>query len=474
MRFFNKTLLTQISIITFISLTFLNTLSIPNYSDYDSRTLILNPNITYQNIDGLGGFGAKRFAWEGDNNFAFTDQSWMDKMTDLGVSMQRSSIPPDFEKINDNQDSYSLDLDTIEQSALDPNSLREDNFYKQLPYWKDLASKDIRMIFSVWSPPEWMKIEGNLNGGTIIDNQQNFDEFAERLVAFVKLIKKHTGTEPFAISIQNEPVFSLGYASTKIDPIVYSKLTGVVGQRFQNENINVKLFGPENPPGDGTIKWVDDYIAQMDRDDTLKYLYSVTYHGYYSDGVRSMSPQQKDFWTDFKTLKLKHDIKIWNTETDEGGADRSWDKAFSLAKDMNFMFNYGDVSAFTFWQISNQFFVDDNNDNFTPTKVYYSAKQFYKYIRPRFERIDLQGDNVEIIHTAFINPETKRTVVTLLNTTNQSKNVKLSTLPNAQVSTNYEYIITDSDSNNADLKYNVNLDQNIEIPANAIVTLNGI
>jgi glucuronoarabinoxylan endo-1,4-beta-xylanase len=75
---------------------------------------------------------------------------------------------------------------------------------------------------------------------------ENYHEFAEMCVAYIKIIKQQTGIDVYALSVQNEPRFSQFYASAVYSGEALRDVVKVVGKRFKDEGIQTKLFLPED------------------------------------------------------------------------------------------------------------------------------------------------------------------------------------------------------------------------------------
>ena len=95
-----------------------------------------------------------------------------------------------------------------------------------------------------------MKTNNNVNGAkadaptynlnpTAQDNQLRtdmYDEFAERCVAYIKILKQETGIDVYAISLQNEPRFSEPYESCVFNDEALRDLIKVVNTNDPEQN----------------------------------------------------------------------------------------------------------------------------------------------------------------------------------------------------------------------------------------------
>ncbi|MGH8021297.1 MAG: hypothetical protein ACREIA_24055, partial [Opitutaceae bacterium] len=115
-------------------------------------------------------------------------------------------------------------------------------------------------IGSVWSPPGWMKENGSRTGtraGCLLDPKRDYDDdnrlrpdryrhFAKWIVEWARYMESQ-GTPFFAISLQNELMFTQWFESTLYSPDEYARVVQVTGEMFESEGVRKPLFfGPED------------------------------------------------------------------------------------------------------------------------------------------------------------------------------------------------------------------------------------
>ena len=367
----------------------------------------------HQTIEGFGGFGGKRTWWSGDDPSLYFDERWIRSLIeDLGVSLLRDAVPPCFEDPNDNADPNTLDLSAID---LDTKPYGDHKFSTHVPYWKALKQAGLqKLIVSVWTPPRWMKDNGSHISGKLIPGMD--EELAERYVAFVRLLKQHSGIDLYGLSIQNEPAFQEPYESCVYSPAEYRKLLSVVGRRLAAEGLSVKLFGPEDVigRGDAMFQYVDEVCSDAE---ACRHFAAVAVHGYGADGASPSSVSAR-LWTDLKALAKKHGKLLWMTET-QGAApnDGGWKNAWATVQGIYAGLTYGDLSAFAWWYLENEFF----DNNFAPTKLFHACKQFYRYVRPGAVRIQALSDDSGLYSVAFLHPKSRILTAVILNATTGEK-----------------------------------------------------
>ena len=60
------------------------------------------------------------------------------------------------------------------------------------------------MIGTPWSAPAWMKTNGSLIGGRLIDDPRIYEAYARYFVRFVREYRR-LGVPVYAVTVQNEP-----------------------------------------------------------------------------------------------------------------------------------------------------------------------------------------------------------------------------------------------------------------------------
>jgi len=442
------------------------------------ETLSADATKTFQTIEGFGGFGAQDVYW-GSGPFSsprFVD----DLINDLGLTILRDNLPLDFEITNDNGDPYVTDLSKYHIDGQTPTYGQP--LRTHIQYLKDMKAAGLnKLIMSVWSPMPWMKNNNSLTNGTnqnaappyntsptSSSNQLRtdmYEEFAEMCLAYIKIIKQEAGIDLYALSIQNEPRFSQSYESCVYNGEALRDLIKVVGKRFKDEGVTTKLFMPEDVGYfDGINGMVQPMLADVD---ARNYVDIIATHGYAFDGITAASTDAQT-WQAMYNWGKPYNKPLWMTET--SGFSNDFKGAMDLSKAMYTALNFGNISAWLFWALS-----QSNVDEFalmstsgTKSKRYYASKNFYRYIRPGAVRfsIDASADS-KIYPLAFTNTALNSTTIVLINDNTTDKVISL---PSAGLPVNYEMFVT-SEKNNCDDMGAVSLSQNLILPANSIVTL---
>lgn len=429
----------------------------------------VNASQKFQKMEGFGGFGAKDVYW---SNGPFTSADFVNTLiNDLGLTILRDNVPTDFEALNDNNDPLNTDL-----GKFDLNSSIKDHFQ----YLKDMKAAGLnKLIVSSWSPAAWMKTNNNVNGAsadapaynpnpTSQNNQLRrdmYDEFAERCVAYIKIIKQQTGLDIYAISLQNEPRFTEPYESCVFNGEALRDLIKVVGKRFSDEGLATKIFLPEDI---GYLDGVSGMVQPTLNDpDAREFVSIVAVHGYALDGVTADSPDALT-WQTMYGWGSKYNMPLWMTET--SGFSNDMKGAMDLGKAMYTAITFGNISAWLHWALS-QGTVDQYSlmsSSGTKSKRYYVSKNIYHYVRPGDYRIQSSApDKTNIYPLAFKNDTAYTNTVVLINDNAEDRAVKIT---GTGLPAQFTMFITSSGDDCKDHGV-VNTGDGILLPANSVATL---
>jgi glucosylceramidase len=113
----------------------------------------------------------------------------------------------------------------------------------------------IKVIASPWSAPAWMKTNGSLIGGRLIDDPRIYSAYARYFVRFVQAYER-AGVPVYAVTVQNEPQNRnpSGYPGMDLPVAQEAKLIEAIGPAFQAAGIDTKILGYDHNwsehPGD--------------------------------------------------------------------------------------------------------------------------------------------------------------------------------------------------------------------------------
>jgi glucosylceramidase len=267
-------------------------------------------------------------------------------------------------------------------------------------------SSPLKLLVSPWSPPAWMKTNGQMNhGGKLLDQYRA--AWAQCYVRFIQAYEDQ-GIPIWGVSVQNEPA-----ATQTWDSCIYSA---------EEERDFVKLWlGPAlEKAGLAHIKiviWDHNRDLMVQRAATVltdpeaaKFVWGTGFHWYGEDH--------------FDHVQLLHDAwpekKLLFTEgCQEGGSHRgSWALGERYARSM-----INDLNRWTVgwidWNLalnldggpnhvnnlcSAPILIDTQHDSFEHQSSYFYIGHFSRFIKPGARRILCAATRADLECTAFVNP----------------------------------------------------------------------
>jgi len=432
-------------------------------------TVSIDPATTFQTIEGFGGFGAGKPWWTSP---PFFDQDFVQQVTeDLGLTILRDNIPTGFEFENDNDDPFELNLDgfNLNEDKPEQDGPLADHF-EYLIAMKEAGVE--KFITSIWSPPAWMK-ECNCVRGEESDapdpnetdhklDPDNYQEFAEYCVAYIKVLKEQTGIDLYALSVQNEPAFKQTFASSVYSSEELAEVIKIVGKRFEEEGIDTKLFFPEDVVFFPRIKGFIDAVIEDDSARAFSDIIAI--HNYNTDGV-SPGDNGPTNWAQTDEIAREYGHHVWMTET--SGFEANWEGAMTYAQSMYNALKFGKVNAWVFWSLSSSDPKFALISEGTPNPVYHVSKQFYRFVRPGAVQVQSESDNSDILVLAYKHPEQQSETIILVNLATIGKAVSISSGVSAS---NFQQI-TSSEEMKTEEVGSVNSGDTVLLPAQSITTL---
>lgn len=395
--------------------------------------IFVDPAKSFQTMTGIGGAltdaAAEVFAKLPKEKQAELLKAYFDPVNGIGYTLARTNIHScDF-----SSDSYTY----IEEgdSALKTFNVKHDMTYR-VPFIKAAiaaAGGKLTLFASPWSPPAFMKDNGNmLHGGKLLPRY--YQAWANYFVKFIKTYES-LGIPVWGLSVQNEPMAKQVWESCNFtaeeerDFIKY-----YLGPTLQRAGMSTKKL----------IAWDHNRDQIYQRASTIledaaaaKYVWGIGYHWYETwtgssmefDNVRKVKeafPDKNLIFTEGCVESFKLDkVNDWALGERYGN---------SLLND----FNNGTV-AWTDWNIlldekggpnhaGNFCFAPVHADTKTGeliyTNAYYYLGHFSKFIRPGAKRIIASSNRTDLQATAFVNKDGKMVVV-VLNTSDKELSYKL-------------------------------------------------
>jgi glucosylceramidase len=286
---------------------------------------------------------------------------------------------------------------------------------------------DIKIMGSPWSPPKWMKTTRLFTSGSLIDDNNVYNAYANYFVKYVQAYAA-LGIDIYAITVQNEPLLpSSDYPVMSMTEAEQIRLIKLIGQKFAAAGIVTKIICYDH-------NWNNTSYALTVLADSAAagYISGTAFHGYDGDVYAQT------------TVHYAHtDKDIYYTEWSDGGWDdrgfsyhlidnsvtiidvfRNWSKTFikwNLALDQN----NGPKIAGGCTQCYGVVTVNTLTGQVIPKPQYYSIGHFSKFVQPGAYRIGSPASiGSGIKNIAFKNPDGSR-VCMAVNTSVSSHNLKI-------------------------------------------------
>ncbi|HYH02934.1 MAG TPA: glycoside hydrolase family 30 beta sandwich domain-containing protein, partial [Bacillota bacterium] len=279
----------------------------------------------------------------------------------------------------------------------------------------------IKTLICSWSPPADLKVNGVLNGGTLIQENGTFvyDKFADywynSLQAFAA-----KGIYPDYISIQNEVDYqNTGWETCIFKPTEdgtypsFGKALDAVYKKLQTLEKKPKILAPETAGIASSL--VQSYLNNCNMDQ----VYGVAHHLY--NGGDAYNPD--NFITAMQGLAKAYPSKpLFQTEYDQG-------TPFTTALLIHNSLVEEGVSAYFYWDLiwdkSQRPLIAleepwnqsgwSNSKGYIISDFYYVFKQFSKYTDPGFVRVDATAESSDIKISSFVSPDQNQLTTILIN-----------------------------------------------------------
>jgi len=374
----------------------------------------------FQEIDGFGftltgGSAQHLMAMTKNARAALLKEMFATAGNGIGMAYLRVSIGAS--DLNEKVFSY----DDLPQGQTDPEMKHFDlgpDRNDVIPVLKEILAINpkLKILGSPWSPPVWMKDNGDTRGGSL--KPEWYDAYARYFVRYVQDMKKE-GIRIDAITVQNEPLHPGNNPSLLMrakDQAVFVK--NHLGPAFEKANIDTKIIvydhnadKPEYP-----ITILEDPEAKKYVDGSAFHLYGGTIdalskvHNAHPDRHLYFTEQwmgapgkfERDFPDHIKKLTIgatrnwARTVLEWNLTsnpqnrpfTDRGGCDRC----------------LGGVTL--------------DGDQVTRNAAYYVVAHASKFVRPGSVRIGSGADvsnsaNEKLLNVAFLRPDGKKVLIVL-------------------------------------------------------------
>jgi glucosylceramidase len=379
--------------------------------DENYPTIIIDDDVTFQTIEGFGG--------------AFTDAAAI-TFGKLPKKEQDIFLKACFDPVEGNAYNlcrstihscdYSDVMYTYDEVEGDRNlkhfTIEHDMQYR-IPMIKaamEASGGKLRFFASPWSPPGWMKTNGEMkHGGKLLPEYHQ--TWADYFVKYVKEYEK-AGIPMWGLTVQNEAMATQVWESciftANEEKDFVKEYLGPTLQKNGMEDIKLMIWDHNR----GIIYQRAE--AAYEDPEASKYIWGTAFHWYVGDHYDNVR-MVHDAWPDKNLLY---------TEAGMGG---SWRSAANLAKNIIIDLNNW-ACGWVFWNLildeengprhagglhgSNIVNADLSTGEVSYNPPHYAVGQFSRFIRAGAKRIAATSSNDHLIATACINPDGSIAAVT--------------------------------------------------------------
>ena len=259
------------------------------FSDYANRgkkAIYVFPDIEYQEIKGFGG----AFTEAASTTLYKLSKENREKILKLYFD-KNDGIGYNFGRVHMNSCDFSLENYTCVEEGdhtLDTFNIKRDE-KSIIPMIKGaMEYNDVEILVSPWSPPAYMKTNGQMNEGGKL-KEEYFELWAEYYVKFIEKYREQ-GINITAITVQNEP----GTAQ-KWDSCVYTAeeerdfVVNYLGKKMDNIGVKI-LFWDHNK--ENVVKRAKTVLSN---ENSKKYFSGIAVHWYRGDHFEQLEMFNKMF-----------------------------------------------------------------------------------------------------------------------------------------------------------------------------------
>ncbi|MHC5214865.1 MAG: glycoside hydrolase family 30 protein [Planctomycetota bacterium] len=391
------------------------------------ETITIDESKTYQSITGFGGSFTEATAYTlsklTPDKRAEVIKAYFDPKDGLGYTLCRTHI-----------NSADFSLGNYAYSEVDGDfELKHFDISRDkkwlIPMIKDamaVEGSEFKLFSSPWSPPAWMKTNGQMNYGGQLKEECR-DVWARYYARYIKEYAKE-GITIWGLTVQNEPA-----ATQTWDSCIYSAeeegafVRDHLGPTLEEEGLaDVKIIVWDHNK-DLIYERAEPILSDPE---TAKYVWGVGFHWYSGDEFENLAKVHDAF----PTTNL-----LFTEGCQEGGVRLgAWDLGERYAHDI-----IGDLNNWTVGWVDWNMVLDERGgpnhvDNLcdapviadtTRNDVYYQNSFYYlghfsKYIRPGAVRVGSSATHEALEVTAFKNPDNSIAVV-VMNRTDEAINFNL-------------------------------------------------
>ncbi|MDV7137676.1 glycoside hydrolase family 30 beta sandwich domain-containing protein [Maribacter sp. TH_r10] len=407
---------------------------VPSYTENGNFSITVDPETTYQTIDGFG------FSLTGGSALHLNDMSDASRAEILNELFDSDNIGVSYLRISigaSDLDAEVFSYDDLSEGETDESLERfsiEKDKENLIPVLKEILAinPNIKIMGSPWSAPTWMKTNNNSIGGSL--KPEYYAVYADYFVKYIKAYEAE-GITVDAITVQNEPLHDGNNPSMYMEAIDQADFVkNHLGPAFETAGIQTKIIvwdhNADNPSYPITI--FADAEANEYVDGSAFHLYGgsidnlSTVHNAYPDKNLYFTEQWVGVNSEFD------DNLLWHTRELIVGATRNWCKTvleWNLASNSNLEIHTDGGCTECLGALT----ID--GDTVKRNVAYYIIAHASKFVRPGSVRVSSNYSS-DLPNVAFETPSGDIVVIVVNNTSiDMAFNIKS---PSGSISTSLD------------------------------------
>ncbi len=428
----------------------------------DAVDISVDRSRKYQIIEGFG-FFPNIHPWKVRQG-PFLDDVDLDAVgffdtliSDLGATMIRCEVEPAFQA-----DSGVWNYAAL-QSGHNMSKIGWFPSFRKFLAAAERHNEPLRLLGQVWSPPGWMKVNGESNCPGITVNaecrlKEGYEnEFATHLIKYVETVRDSTGLDFYCLSFQDEPNFIHPFNSCTYTPMGYRLALTTIVPEFRNAGLATLFFGAE----DVSYQFPGGYERAIKGDPfALSCLHAWAVHGYEHETQIKADTGSYDGAT--ATQK-----PMWVTSG--GASSEDWSDALVQILRLHGFLRNAKGSVWTWWAVM----VDDPESESClirsgePTDMYHTSRHYFRYIRPGARQVASTTSDTNVHVVAFYHEQFDCMSIVLVNATASPYTVDGITGPG--VPAHFRRVVSTEDTKTT--RDSVDASDDIVLPAKSITTL---
>ncbi len=370
-------------------------------------TGLVDVNTVYQELEGFGASGAWYENWLPAH--PLRNEIYDCLFGQLGLDIYRI------------RNTYDISSSNISNSA------------KIIQAAESSLGHPIKIMISSWSPPAYLKSNGNTAGGTLKkDANGNFmySEFAQWWADSLLEYSSH-GIDVNYVSIQNEPDWVTDWDTCRLTPTETAEWAGynlAFDAVYQELSLRMpdmpKLLAAEACGCNHSQAYIDALIDPNQ-------VYGFAHH-HYSDGDYD---NPDSFIPAMENLAANYGYKpLFQTEYSRGSGEEPFSVALDLARHMHNSLVHEGTCSFMYWDLfwgneGGLVSLDNpwqSNPGYTINHTYYAFKQYSAFTDPGWHRVEASTDSSSLRISAYKSPDQTQLTVVIINDADLSIDLMLS------------------------------------------------